>query len=160
MSSPVVIPGAPVPAPVTGDEALLSPYMTQEAEPNTAMRRTDSGGAIVRNLELIDGILLALGIKYKWPATLEDNLFLQHTVDGELVWAAAQGAPGIQGPPGEAGPTITTLPFVQITGVATKAQLPPEVAYEDEANDFGANEQTIDNLTAPNFEALMRLMAG
>lgn len=155
MTPPVV----PVPVPVTGDESNLSPYMTQEADPNTAMRRTDSAGAILRNLELLDGILLARGIKYTWPKVLEDNLFLQHTLDGELVWAPAQGAPGIQGPPGESSTPTTVLPFASITGVATRGQLPPEIAYEDEVNTFN-QRQNIADLSAPEFECLTRFVAG
>lgn len=86
--------GPEPPVPVTGDEASLSPYMTQEADPNTALRRTDSGGAIVRNLEVIDGILVVRGIRYTFPDTLEDNHFLQHTMDGELVWAPPEALLG------------------------------------------------------------------
>ncbi len=147
------------PVPVTGDESSLSPYMTQEADPNTALRRTDSGGAIVRNLVLVDGILVARGIDYTFPKVLEDNLFLQHTLDGELIWAPAQGAPGIQGPPGEPGEPTTFLPFSAITGVAIKAQLPPEIAYEDEVNTFDLR-QNIADLSAPEFESLARFVAG
>lgn len=44
------------------------------------------------------------------------------------------------------GSTVVTTP----TGDITKADLPPEVAYEDEANDFGAGQQTIENLDVEN----------
>ena len=49
------------------------------------------------------------------------------------------------------------IDFTQLTGVATRAQLPPEIAYEDEANTFGPL-QTIPQLEAPNLEALLRFI--
>lgn len=147
---------------VSGDEARLSPYMTQEAEANTAVRRTDSGGIRARNLRLLDGIVEALGIEYTFPKTLVDEVFLKHTADGQLEWAPAQGAPGIQGPPGPTAPIIpptTTLPFSSITGQASRGQLVSNVAYEDEANDFGTNKQTILNLDAPNLQRFVRFIS-
>lgn len=151
--------GAEGPRLITGDEQDLSPYMTQEPEENTAMRRTDSGGAKVRNLELIDGLLVARNIPYTWPAERLDGLFLKHTLDGVLEWAEAEGPPGIQGPPGPAPPSTTSLPFNAITGTGVKGQLPPEIAYEDEVNTFTLAQNMAD-LRAPEFEALMRQRAG
>lgn len=50
-----------------------------------------------------------------------------------------------------------SIAFTQLTGVATRAQLPPEIAYEDEANTF-SELQTIPELEAPNIEALLRFI--
>lgn len=50
-----------------------------------------------------------------------------------------------------------SIAFTQLTGVATRAQLPPEIAYEDEPNTF-SEPQTIPELEAPNLEALLRFI--
>lgn len=51
------------------------------------------------------------------------------------------------------------IDFTQLTGIATKAQLPASIAYEDEVNTFTL-QQRIPDLEAVNFEALMRFHAG
>jgi len=53
------------------------------------------------------------------------------------------------------GDVIDSLPFAKITGVAARFQLPGSIAYEDESNTF-IPRQNIRDLSAPNFEALMR----
>ena len=45
----------------------------------------------------------------------------------------------------------------QIVGIIDRANLPPEIAYEDEANTF-SELQTIPLLEAPNLEALLRFV--
>lgn len=45
----------------------------------------------------------------------------------------------------------------QIVGIIDRANLPPEIAYEDEANTFD-QLQTIPQLEAPNLEALLRFI--
>ncbi len=52
---------------------------------------------------------------------------------------------------------LLAIDFTQLTGVATRAQLPSEIAYEDEANTF-SEVQTIPELEAPNIEALLRFI--
>lgn len=53
--------------------------------------------------------------------------------------------------------SFLSIDFTQLTGVATRAQLPPEIAYEDEPNTF-LLKQTIPVLEAVNFEALLRFI--
>jgi hypothetical protein len=45
----------------------------------------------------------------------------------------------------------------QIVGILDRSNLPPEIAYEDEANTF-SELQTIPQLEAPNLEALLRFI--
>lgn len=54
---------------------------------------------------------------------------------------------------------LLSIAFTQLTGVATRVQLPPEIAYEDEINVFTARN-TIFDLDAPEFEALTRFVHG
>ena len=54
---------------------------------------------------------------------------------------------------------LLSIAFTQLTGVATRLQLPPEIAYEDEVNTFTLANNFAD-LRAPDFEALFRFHAG
>lgn len=56
------------------------------------------------------------------------------------------------------GDQIDSIPFEKITGVAARGQLPNAIAYEDEPNEF-TERQTIPDLVAVNFEALVRFVS-
>lgn len=160
-----------------GDEEQLSPFTTADPIPDTKVRRDADGFVRALALHTVLGLLQVGEIQLHFP--LSDpptDTFLKHDADGNLEWAppaALSGAVewaqiintpstligyGIVGvyTAAQVDALLNALAFADIDGVAAKSQLPPEVAYENEANNFGANRQTIRNLRSPKWRRMMR----
>lgn len=171
-----------------GDEAALSPFTTARPIPGTVVRRDNLGNIQTLGLIIVEGRLQFGEASFTFPLEIPDpDTFLHHIADGELEWipvstnGGGDGGPipwlRIVGTPNTlAGYGIsdaftkieiqTLFANIQfddtgfgqpIGGIAARNQLPATVAYEDEPNTFGPR-QTIPDLEATNFEALLRFI--
>lgn len=162
-----------------GDETALSPFTTADPIEETIVRRDAEGFVRALALHTALGLLQVGEIKLLFPLVAPPNdTFLKHNADGSLEWVPPQALSGsvewsqiLNTPVTLAGygignaytktqvdALLDALSFADIDGIAARGQLPAQIAYEDEANTFD-QRQTIADLQAPEFEAIMRFVA-
>lgn len=129
-----------------GDEAHLSPFTTSKPIPETVVRRDVLGYMRADGAQLVQGLLQLGDTQLTLPTTEPpDASFLAHVSDGDCAWLDPSIA---------LEPLFNNISFSDtgfgnpIYGIASRAQLPSTIAYEDEANVFTAPLNRFDGMLA------------